>query len=154
MTYLGASDMADFGYGRPRDRLSAYLRSIYGHGGEQQNKRLARDLSRASGRNVTERAARNLFAGHWPGDETWAALVRRFGADLLRVVFSPEIAPVLAEIQERETRLARELQALQARRREVQGLGEPRAFVLAGGADQAETPLDGPPNGDLFEARP
>lgn len=140
--------MADFGYGRPRDRLSAFLTSVYGYGGENRHKRLARDLSAASGRNVTDRAARNLFEGHWPGDETWAALVRRFGADVLRVVFAPEIDPVLAELQEREARLARELEAIQARRRAVSGVAEPRSFVLAGGEDQADPaqltlPLDG-----------
>lgn len=136
--------MAEFRQARPRDRLSAYLASIYGNGGQNRDKRLAVDLG------MSDRAARNLFAGHWPGDETWAALVRRFGSDLLRVVFAPEIDPVLAELQEREARLARELQAIQARRREVAGLSEPRSFVLAGGENQAE-PLDGPPNLDLFE---
>jgi hypothetical protein len=141
--------MAGFGHERPRDRLRAYLTSLYGHGGDNRDKRLARELSAASGRDVSDRVCRNLFAGHWPGDETWAALVRRYGADLLRVVFAPDIDPVLAELQEREARLARELQAIQARRREVAGLVEPRAFALAGDQDQAE-PL-GPPNLDLFE---
>jgi hypothetical protein len=66
------------------------------------------------------------------------------------VVFAPEIEPVLAELQDREARLARELQAIQARRREVAGTVEPRAFILAGAEDQDE-----PLNGDLFdEARP
>jgi hypothetical protein len=126
--------MANSGYRRPRDRLSAFLASIYGHGGENRNKRLARDL------RVSDRQARNLFAGHWPGDETWAAIVRQFGADVLRVVFAPEIEPVLAELHEREARLARELQAIQARRREVGGTAEPRPFVLARDPDQDEPP--------------
>jgi hypothetical protein len=154
MSLAEFSVMADFRQGRPRDRLRAFLSAVYGHGGEGRDKRLARDLSTAAGRNVTERAARNLFAGHWPGDDTWAAIVRRFGTDVLRVVFAPEIDPVLAELQEREARLERELQAIQARRRAVAGAVEPRTFVLAGDQDQAD-PLDGPPNLDLFgEARP
>lgn len=143
------SVMAGFRHGRPRDRLSAFLVGIYGYGGDNRDKRLARDLASVGATQFTDRAARNLFAGHWPGDETWAALVRRFGTDLLRVVFAPEIHPVLAELEDREARLARELQAIQARRREVAGVAEPRAFVLAGDQDQAE-----PLNLDLFEVRP
>jgi hypothetical protein len=146
MSLAGISVMADFGQGRPRDRLRAFLTYVYGHGGDNRDKRLARDLASVGATQFTDRAARNLFAGHWPGDETWAALVRRFGADLLRVVFAPEIHPVLAELEDREARLARELQAIQARRREVAGFSEPRPFVLAGDQDQAE-----PLNLDLFE---
>lgn len=150
MSLAEFSVMADFRHGRPRDRLSAFLCSVYGFGGQNRDARLARDLSAAAGRNVTERAARNLFEGHWPGDDTWAAIVRRFGSDVLRVVFAPEIDPVLAELQEREARLERELQAIQARRRAVAGSPEPRTFLLAGDQDQAD-PLEGPPNLDLFE---
>lgn len=154
MSLAEFSVMADFRQGRPRDRLSAFLSGVYGYGGENRDKRLARDLSVASGRNVTERAARNLFEGHWPGDDTLAAIVRRFGADVLRVLFAPEIDPVLAELEEREARLERELQAIQARRRAVAGAAEPRSFVLARRQDQDE-PVEGPPNLDLFEeARP
>jgi hypothetical protein len=138
MSLAEFSVMADSRQGRPKDRLKRFLVGIYGHGGENRDKRLARDLSEAAGRNITDRTARNLFEGHWPGDETWAAIVRRFGQDVLRVVFAPEIEPVLAELQEREARLARELAALQARRREVAGFAEPRPFVVAGDQDQAE----------------
>lgn len=146
MSLTGMTVMADFRQARPRDRLSAFLASVYGCGGENRDKRLARDLAEVGAKTFTDRAARNLFAGHWPGDETWAALVRRFGGDLLRVVFAPEIDPILAELHEREARLARELQAIQARRREVSGVAEPRPFILAGDPDQAD-----PLKLDLFE---
>jgi hypothetical protein len=141
--------MAEFRHGRPRDRLIAFLCSIYGYGGDNRDKRLARDLSIASGRDVTARTARNLFEGHWPGDETWAAIVRRFGDTVLRVVFDPEIAPVLAEIAEREARLDRELQALRARRREVQGPVGVHPDRREGSAGEAAAV--GPANLDLFE---
>jgi hypothetical protein len=146
MSFAEFSVMADFRHGRPRERLSAFLAGVYGYGGDNRDKRLARDLAAVGAAQFTDRAARNLFAGHWPGDETWAALVRRFGTDLLRVVFAPEIHPVLAELEDREARLARELQAIQARRREVAGVAEPRPFALAGDQDQTE-----PLNLDLFE---
>ena len=142
MSLAEFSVMAEFRHARPRERLSAYLARVYGLGGQNRDKRLARDIA------VSDRQARNLFEGHWPGDETWAALVRRFGTDVLRVVFAPEIEPVLAELQDREARLERELQAIQARRREVAGSPEPRAFILAGDEDQ-----NGPLNLDLFEGR-
>jgi|GEM_PF-2717924 hypothetical protein len=139
MTSTGLTLMAKNHHARPRERLSAYLAQRYP--GVGRDKRLAADL------RTSPRAARNLFEGHWPGDETWAAIVRRFGQDVLRVVFAPEIDPVLAEIREREARLARELEGLRARRREVEGLGEPGAFVLAAGPDQAPAEAVGP---DLF----
>jgi hypothetical protein len=150
MSLAEISVMADSRHGRPRDRLKAYLCAVYGFGGENRDKRLARDLSIAAERNVTVRAARNLFEGHWPGDDTLAALVRRFGADLLRVLFASEIDPVLAELEEREARLARELRAIQARRQQIAGREEPRPLVLAGDQDPLE-----PLSRDLFEdARP
>lgn len=130
MTATGVTFMAKNGYARPRERLSAYLGNRYP--GTGREKRLAVDLG------TSPRAARNLFAGHWPGDETWAAIVRRFGQDVLRVVFAPEIDPILAELEEREARLARELEGLRARRREVQGARQSVATVLDAGSDQVD----------------
>lgn len=120
--------MAKNGHGRPRDRLSRYLLQKYP--GVGAIKRMACDLQ------TSPRAARNLFEGHWPGDDTWAAIVRRFGADVLRVVFAPEIDPVLAEIEEREARLARELEGLRAEKKTLAGAREPVAFLLDAGSDQ------------------
>ena len=123
MSLTGYSVMAENGHARPRERLSAYLRRQYP--GPGREKRLAQEI------RTSPRAARNLFEDHWPGDETWAAIVRRFGADVLRAVFAPEIAPTLAELIETEARLAKELESLRARRREVAGDRRSFAVVLA-----------------------
>lgn len=128
MSLAGVSVMANNYQARPRERLSAYLRRQYPATG--RDKQLARELG------TSPRAARNLFEDHWPGDETWAAIVRRFGADVLRAVFAPEIEPVLAELSETEARLAKELESLRARRREV--AGDRRSFSDLVVADQAE----------------
>jgi hypothetical protein len=140
MTDWASFHMAKNHQARPRERLSAYLRQMYP--GVGRDKRLASDLQ------ISPRAARNLFEDHWPGDDTFAAILRRFGDDLWRVVCAPEIAPVLAELTEREAHLARELEAARIRRREVQGLVEGRSYRLA----ELEEP-QGPLNLDLFEGR-
>lgn len=146
--------MAQNRQGRPRERLQAFLCALYGYGGDNRDKRLARDLSWASGRDISDRAARNLFEGHWPGDETWAAIVRRFGDTVLRVVFAPEINPVLAELAEKEARLDRELQALRAHRREVQGFDDDLPDRREGNRSEAAAAALEPVR-DLFEeARP
>lgn len=103
---------------RPRERLGWFLRSQYP--GVGRDKRLAVDLA------VSPRTARNLFEDHWPSDDTFGAIVRRFGEDVWRVLCAPEIGPVLAELTEREATLARELEGLRARRRQVEGLVEGR----------------------------
>lgn len=98
---------------RPRDRLSRFLRHQYS--GAHAVKALARDMG------STPKAAENALAGHWPSDLHLAAIVRRFGRDVWAAVFEPEIEPVLARLQEEERRLAEQLQAARARRRQVQG---------------------------------
>jgi hypothetical protein len=133
MTATGVTFMAENYQARPRERLGAYLERMYP--GPGRDKRLAVDIA------TSPRAARNLFAGHWPGDETMAAIVRRFGNDVLRVLFAPEIDPVVAELEEREARLARELEGLRAQKRAVQGSGKLGAVLLDGDPDQAPAPL-------------
>jgi hypothetical protein len=142
MSLAEFSVMADFRHGRPRDRLRAFLQAMYGHGGENRDKRLARDLA------ITDRAARNLFAGHWPGDETFAAIVRRFGRDVVRILTEPEIDPILAELAEREARLERELAAARLRRREAEGFVAIDEGRRAGGLVEVD-----PAQLSLFEAR-
>lgn len=150
MSLAEFSVMAEFRHVRPRDRLRAFLCAVYGYGGDNRDKRLAVDLSRASGRDFSDRTARNLFEGHWPGDETWAAIVRRFGDRVLKVVFAPEIDPVLAELAEKEARLDRELEAIRARRREVQGVH--RLGAAAPEGDRGEARADAlAPVRDLFD---
>jgi hypothetical protein len=128
---------------RPRERLGWFLRSQYF--GPGRDKRLAYDLA------VSPRTARNLFEDHWPSDDTFAAIVRRFGEDVWRVLCAPEIAPVLAELTEKEATLARELEGLRARRRQVEGLVEGRSYRVDADAPEPAGAL----NLDLFEeARP
>lgn len=151
MSVAEFSVMAEFRHGRPRERLRAFLCSIYGYGGDNRDKRLARDLSAAAGRDITDRACRNLFEGHWPGDETFQAIVYRFGNRVLKVVFAPDIDPIVAELAEKEARLDRELQALRAHRREVQGIVEPRSYRREGDGGDAGEEAPGPVNLDLFD---
>lgn len=141
MTYEAVTGMAKNYHGRPRERLSAYLRQMYQ--GTGRDKRLASDLA------ISPKAARNLFEDHWPGDDTFEAILRRFGNDVVRVVCTPAIAPVLAELTEREARLARQLAEATARRRQAEGLLEGASYRLDG--DEEEAP--GPVNLDLFEGR-
>lgn len=124
---------------RPRERLGLFLRTMYP--GVGRDKRLAVDLA------VSPRTARNLFEDHWPGDDTFAAIVRRFGDQVWRVLCAPEIGPVLAELEQEEARLARELHDLQRRKAEMAGLTERRSYRPA--EMEAEPP--GPLNLDLFE---
>lgn len=140
MTDWAVSRMAENYQGRPRERLSAFLRQMYP--GLGRDKRLAADLK------ISARSARNLFEDHWPNDDTYAAILRRFGRSVARVLTEPDIDPVLAELTEKEARLARELEQARALRREVEGLVESVPRGLAG--DEAEV---GPLNLDLFEGR-
>ena len=75
----------------PRDRLGAYLRRAYR--GEHMTKRLASDIG------CTPKAAENMLCGHWPGSRHFAAIVRRFGRDVVSAVFDPEIDAVAARLQ-------------------------------------------------------
>lgn len=142
MTLADWNGMAKSYHARPRERLSAFLRQMYP--GVGRDKRLAMDLE------ISARAARNLFEDHWPGDETFEAILRRFGNEVWRVLCAPAIEPVLAELTEEEARLAREIEALRARRREVAGLVEGRSYRVAETTEEAPGPL----NLDLFEGRP
>lgn len=143
MTATGVTFMGELSHMRPRQRLGWLLRQAFpGVGGA---KRLASRVG------ISEKSARNLFADHWPGDETFAAIFRTLGEDVQRIVLAPEIDPVLAELAEREARLDRELRAIQARRRQAASLvqGRPRR-----GEGTAE---DGPDPAQLSlfeEARP
>lgn len=131
--------MGDFAHMRPRQRLGWLVRQAYpGTGGV---KRAATDLK------LSEKTVRNLFADHWPGDETFGAIMRRFGNEAWRVVCAPEIDPIMAEIAKEEARLAREREQLETRRREVLGLAEARTYRVAPVEEQPPGPL----NLDLFE---
>ncbi len=96
---------------RPRDRLSLYLRRQY----RGQTKLLARDM------RSTVKTAENVMNGHWPNDLHLAAIVRRFGKDLLDAVFAPEIEPVLARLTQQERELEEALELVRAHRRQAEG---------------------------------
>lgn len=102
--------------GRPSERLARYLRSQYRR--DHQIKRLAEDIS------STPKAAENILKGHWPGDLHFAAIVRRFGADVLEAVFAPEIEPVLARLSQEERELEERLELVRAHRRQAAGRRE------------------------------
>jgi hypothetical protein len=140
MTYEAVTGMAKNYHGRPRERLSAFLRQMYP--GVGRDKRLAADLQ------ISPRAARNLFEDHWPSDDTFAAIVARFGRTVVRIITEPDISPVLAELTEREARLERELEAARLRRREAEGFLEGAADRRAGDAGAPD-----PAQLTLFETR-
>jgi hypothetical protein len=98
---------------RPRNRLAEYLSRQYR--GAHRTKALAGDVG------CTPKAAENILNGHWPNDLHFAAIVRRFGRDVLDAIFLPEIDPVLARLAVKEAELDRALQAARARRRQVEG---------------------------------
>lgn len=96
---------------RPRDRLSLYLRSRYGG----QTKALARDMG------STVKAAENVMNGHWPSDLHLAAIIRRFGQDIWRAVFAPEIDVELARLSQEQRDLEERLELVSARIRQAEG---------------------------------
>lgn len=98
---------------RPRERLSRFLRDKYR--GASAIKRLAVDM------DATPKAAENALIGHWPGDLHFAAIVRRFGRDVLDAVFAPEIEPVLAKLKQQERDLEEALAAARTLRRQAEG---------------------------------
>lgn len=128
MTATGVQLMAKNRQLRPRERLGWFLREQYP--GPGREKRLARDL------DIAPRTARNLFEDHWPNDDTFEAILRRFGKNVWRAVCAPSIEPILAELTEREARLARELDALRSHREAVEGHLEGSSRRLAGSAEE------------------
>lgn len=111
MTSMDHFLMGEIPQSRPKARLNAYLRERY-----RSVSAMAYDA------RLPRKTAENLLVGCcWPSDTTFAALVRRFGHDLLDALFGPEIEPVVARLEERERQLAREFQAVRARRHEAQG---------------------------------
>lgn len=98
---------------RPRDRLRAYLRGELS--GVHQAKQLATII------DGTPKAAENILAGHWPNDLHFAAIVRRFGRDLLDAVFGPDIDETLARLKQEERQLAKAHHAIRSRRLQVEG---------------------------------
>jgi hypothetical protein len=101
-----------------RRRLADFLTDQYE---SERESRLARDIA------CDPRTAKNILNQHWPNARHWAAIVRRFGRDVIEAVFSPEIDSTLARLAAEERELERKLQMARARRRQAQGFGPGRA---------------------------
>lgn len=114
MTSTGYGFMGDNPHNRPRQRLRAYLRAHYD--GPRSVMRMSYDVG------CSRKTAENILDGeHWPNDLTFAAIVRRFGKDLLEAIFNPEIDPVVARLEEEERQLDRQLQAIRAKKKQAAG---------------------------------
>lgn len=85
----------------PRGRLARYLRKQYADG--HATKRLAREI------DCAPKTAENILNGCWPNSRHWAAIARRFGADVLEAVFAPEIDATAARLEAEIAELEREL---------------------------------------------
>ena len=109
----------------PRDRLARYLRDEYA--GSHATKRLARDIE------CTPKTAENILNGCWPNSRHWAAIARRFGADVLDAVFAPEIDATVARLEAELRDLERQLEQKRALARQA-----------AGGRARGETDVDAP----------
>lgn len=126
MTATGMSFVGRDAQGRPRERLRKYLRDHYT--GPRHVMRMSYDIG------CSRKTAENILDGeHWPNDLTFAAIVRRFGRDLLDAIFNPEIDPVVARLEEEERQLDRQLQAIRAQKKQAAGgrFAHPELFEAA-----------------------
>lgn len=114
MTYAGAIFVGTESQGqRPSERLALYLRGQYRR--DHRTKRLAADIA------CTPKAAENILSGHWPNDMHLAAIVRRFGRDVLDAVFGHEIDETVARLTEEARILEQQLTEIRARASQVKG---------------------------------
>lgn len=132
MTYAGRSFMGTVSQPtiRPAERLAVYLRRQYLR--EHRHKRLSADI------DCTPKAAENILNGHWPNDRHFAAIVRRFGRDVLDAVFGHEIDQTIARLTEEARQLEQQLDEIRARTRQAKGFApQPDLF-----GPSPEDPLD------------
>lgn len=113
----------------PRGRLARYLRRQYV--GAHATKRLAGDI------NCTPKTAENILSGCWPNSRHWAAIARRFGAEVLEAVFAPEIDATVARLEEEVRELERELEAKRALARQTARRHTGREADVAASVDGA-----------------
>lgn len=97
----------------PRGRLAGYLRQQYTEG--HATKRLARDIE------CTPKTAENILNGCWPNSRHWAAIARRFGADVLDAVFAPEIDDTVARLEAEVRHLERTIEEKRVLARQAAG---------------------------------
>lgn len=112
MTYADRTFM-DADDHEPRDRLAAFLSRQYR--GEHRTKRLASDIS------CTPKAAQNIMNGHWPNSRHMAAIVRRFGRDVVEAMFAPEIDDTVARLEAEVRQLEEQLEEKRRHARTVAG---------------------------------
>jgi hypothetical protein len=107
----------------PRQRLGAFLDRQY-RGGHKA-KLIAADLG------CSPKTAENWLAGHWPGSRHWAAIVGRFGADVLDAVFGPDIDQTRARLLAEVRKLEEELESKRAGLRKAGGAvaGDPSGLA-------------------------
>lgn len=126
MTFMGLDGQES---SRPSERLAMYLRNQYRQ--EHRIKRLANDI------DCLPKTAKNILEGHWPGDLHFAAIVRRFGRDVLDAVFGTEIDDTIARLTDEARALEQQLQDIHARAKKVRGFApQPDLF------DETPAPLD------------
>jgi len=116
----------------PRDRLAAFLTRQYR--GEHKTKRLASDI------NCTPKAAQNIMNGHWPNSRHMAAIVRRFGRDVVEIMFAPEIDDTVARLEAEVRQLEEQLEEKRRLARKVAGLRgrtSPRMAALEDGTSRS-----------------
>lgn len=113
----------------PRGRLARYLRRQYA--GAHATKRLASDIE------CTPKTAENILSGCWPNSRHWAAIARRFGADVLEAVFAPEIDATVAKLEAEVRDLERELEQKRALARQASRRGAGREADVASPMDRA-----------------
>jgi hypothetical protein len=124
MSYIGNTFMHSDGDQslRPSERLSLYLRGQYRS--EHRVKRLAQDI------DCLPKTAKSILEGHWPKDIHFAAIVRRFGRDVLDSVFGVEIDVTVARLADEARTLEQQLQDIKARARQVKGF-EPQLDLFS-----------------------
>lgn len=129
MSYLGHTFMGldDHQSSRPSERLAIYLRRQYRR--EHRAKRLAQDI------DCLPKTASNILGGHWPSDLHFAAIVRRFGQDVLNAVFAPDINATIAELAAEARALEEQLQDINARTRRLKGYSDQLDFFSDAPAD-------------------
>lgn len=135
MSYAGFDFMGTESHEtRPSERLALYLRGQYRK--DHRIKKLAQDLV-SEGVTCTQKTAENILGGHWPSDLHFAAIVRRFGRDVLDAVFGADIDETVARLTAEARALEQQLQDIQARARQAKGY-QPQPDLF----DDAPAPLD------------
>jgi hypothetical protein len=133
MTYADQTFM-DVDDHEPRDRLAAFLSRQYR--GEHRTKRLASDI------DCTPKAAQNIMNGHWPNSRHMAAIVRRFGRDVVEAMFAPEIDDTVARLEAEVRQLEDQLEEKRRLARKVAGRPARSAPRLVALEDRSADPIE------------